>query len=274
MKIYRYICKDEYKEIIEKNILRFWDPTKWGVNEGSIQRVLEKRDEKDNRKIIELIKLVAKFANMDLNTKPYKETLNYKNSIERIYCDIYTELVIYYKLCITSFCQCWTKNPENVDVKLNSQKKYIARIEWETSNQKIETLDNNGKKLDWIIRNSEVFYKDYSYKDNIEDIIKNFNENGRKFSYFIKTIQNKHHDQNEIRFTATLTDLNIKGNKLTFPLYKYDDKGVTIDDLANELHEMSMDMKKHYEDICFKQNDNRYIYVNAPKDFVKSIKLL
>lgn len=274
MKIYRYVSEEELKEIKEKNLFRFWDPTKWGVNEGIIQNTLEKKKESNNKRIIELINTVDKYYKEEANSESYLDVLDDENSLITVFCNLYTEILQYYKLCITSFCQCWTTNPDSIEVSELIDKKYVARIEAETTDQTILTLKNNGKSLEWVIRNSKVYYKDYTYKDNIDDVLKNFYENERKLSFFLKTLQSKHNDQNEIRYIATLTDLNIKGNKLRFHWEKYISQGVKVDDLAQELHKMAVDMKEQYKDICLHQGDDRFIYVNIPDNFIKSIDML
>lgn len=273
MKIYRYVSQDELDEIKEKKVFRLWDPKKWGKNEGVISRILEKIDVENNNKIIDLIESTAAINNLDLNSNYYGITKFYDESLDKVYCDIYTEILHYYKLCITSFCQCWTTSEKDFNIKLDNYSKYVARIEAETFEQQIVTLNNNYEK-DWIFRFSKVNYRNYSYSENVNEIIKNFNNNGRKFTYFIKTLQEKHSDQNEIRLTATLDDLNIYGSKLVFPWYKYYDRDFNLDDLANDLHEMALDLMENYDNFCFYDVNDRYIHYKIPENFIKDIKYL
>lgn len=273
MKIYRFVCEKELEEITVQNKIRLWDPKKWGKNEGVLSRILEKKDEISNKKIIELINIVARNEDLNLNSQREEIINDFKDSLEKVYCDLYTEILNYYRIYLSSFCQCWTKNINTLNINLDGYENYAALIEAESFNQcKIE-LDNNGIRKEWILRFSDVNYREYSYSDNIQEIINEFNKNGRKFTYFIKTLQNKHIDQNEIRLTATLNDNNFYGDLLTFGYLKYGNT-LNINNLADSLHDMSLNLLDNYNKFCLNDNGNRFIYCDIPQGFITNIKEL
>lgn len=277
MELYRFICEKELCEIQEKKILRLWSPKKWGVNESIMTEIFGfNTDSSKEAVFIRVKQFIESYLEIFNISKPIKspnEMVNWDLAEDRIYYDVYTDLLIMLNLNLCSYCQCWSLNPQvSKHINLNSDK-YVARLLSEGNiEREVLILTPKGEELKGYARFSKVVYKPYGYSKAIKTILNSFKESDRKLTHLLCTLQEKHIDQEEYRLMVTLDELHFNkiGSFSSYIYQKYNKSVIgSVDDLAEALILQANAINDFINDrLIYKTCDQTYITLKISNGFI------
>lgn len=282
MELYRFVCEKELYEIQEKEILRLWSPKKWGVNESIMTEIFGFNTDSSKEAVFTRVKqFIESYLEIFNISKPIKssnEMVNWDLAEDRIYYDVYTNLLIMFNLNLCSYCQCWSLNPQvSKHINLSNSDKYVARLLSEGNiEREVVILTPKGEELKGYARFFKVVYKPYGYNKAIKTILNSFKESDRKLTHLLCTLQEKHVNQKEYRLMVTLDELHFNkiGSFSSYIYQKYNKSVIgSVDDLAEALMLRANIINDFIKNqLMHKAGEDTYVTIKIPNGFITKIE--
>lgn len=281
MELYRFICEKELCEIQEIEALRLWSPKKWGVNESIMTEIFGFNTDSSKEDVFirvkQFIESYLEIFNISKPIKSSNEMVNWDLAEDRIYYDVYTDLLIMLNLNLCSYCQCWSLNPQvSKHINLSNSDKYVARLLSEGNiEREVVILTPKGEELKGYARFFKVVYKPYGYSKAIKTILNSFKESDRKLTHLLCTLQEKHINQEEYRLMVTLDELHFNkiGSFSSYIYQKYNNSVIgSVDDLAEALILQANAINDFINDrLIYKTGEQTCITLKIPNGFITKI---